>query len=79
MTLIPLTWDELAHGAHQLDPYGYKTRAIAFAVRAGHTDDTAARFLAQLCGMGLLGQPERYAEILAFTMSLRPDADPIAP
>lgn len=79
MNLIPLTWDELAHGAHLLDPYGYKTRAIAFAVRAGHADDVAARFLAQLCAMGILGQTERYPEILAYTMSLRPDADPIAP
>lgn len=71
--LVPLTWEELAHGAHQIDPYLYKTRAIAFAVRAGHTDETAARFLAQLCALGALGQPHRYGEILAYCMSLQPE------
>lgn len=76
--LVPLTWDELAHAAHSIDPYTYKTQAVAYAVRAGHTDDIAARFLAQLCAMGMLGQPSKYAEMLSYVLSLQPDTDPLA-
>lgn len=74
--LIPLTWDELANVAYQLDPEGHKLKAIAFAVRAGHTDDMASRFLAQLCAEGKLGMPHFYGETLAYVMTLKPEDTP---
>lgn len=50
------------------DPHGLKTRAVAFAVRAGHTDDMAHRFLERLCDAGLLGQPRQFGPLLAQMM-----------
>lgn len=51
-----------------VDPYGMKTRAVAFAVRAGHTDETAHRFLERVCADGVLGQPYKFGAILAEMM-----------
>ncbi len=49
----------------QVDPHGLKTRAVAFAVRAGHTDEMALRFLEALCLAGQLGLSDKFAETLA--------------
>lgn len=51
-----------------VDPYGMKTRAVAFAVRAGHTDEMAHRFLERVCAAGLLGQPRQFGPLLAQMM-----------
>ncbi|WP_369147069.1 hypothetical protein [Streptomyces sp. R44] len=51
-----------------VDPYGMKTRAVAFAVRAGHTDEMAHRFLERLCADGVLGQPDKFGPLLAQMM-----------
>ncbi|WP_405927890.1 hypothetical protein OG554_03575 [Streptomyces griseus] len=51
-----------------VDPYGLKTRAVAFAVRAGHNDDMAHRFLERVCADGGLGQPRQYGPLLAEMM-----------
>lgn len=45
-----------------------KTRAVAFAVRAGHGDAVAHRFLETLCDKGMLGQERQYGPILAQLM-----------
>jgi hypothetical protein len=45
-----------------------KTAAIAFAVRAGHTDATAHHFLEALCQAGVLGQRRQYGPMLAQIM-----------
>lgn len=50
------------------DPHGYKTAAIAFAVRAGHTDAMAHAFLERLCEKGWLGQRERFGPLLTEMM-----------
>lgn len=44
------------------------TQAVAFAVRAGHTDEMAHRFLEKLCAAGRLGQPYLYGPILVELM-----------
>ncbi|MFI0211996.1 hypothetical protein ACH4OV_25410 [Streptomyces diastaticus] len=46
------------------DPYGMKTRAVAFAVRAGHTDEMAHRFLERLCATGQLALAARFPAVL---------------
>lgn len=51
-----------------VDPYGLKTRCVAFAVRAGHTDEMAHRFLNRVCSEGLLGQSRQYGSLLAQMM-----------
>lgn len=38
--------------------------AVAFAVRAGHTNEMAHRFLEQVCQAGRLGQPRTWGVIL---------------
>jgi len=45
-----------------------KTRAVAFAVRAGLTDEMAHRFLERLCDRGILGKIHRFPEVLAELM-----------
>jgi hypothetical protein len=45
-----------------------KTAAVAFAVRAGHTDEMAHRFLEAVCGAGVLGLRARWGDILAQLM-----------
>lgn len=45
-----------------------KTAAVAFAVRAGHSDDAAHRFLEALCQDGVLGQRRQYGPVLARIM-----------
>lgn len=50
-----------------------KTQAVAFAVRAGHTDEMAHRLLEAVCGAGVLGQRRQYGAILAQLM--RNDAE----
>jgi hypothetical protein len=45
-----------------------KTAAVAFAVRAGHTDEMAHRFLEVVCGAGILGQRYRFGDVLAQLM-----------
>ncbi|MYW28331.1 hypothetical protein [Streptomyces sp. SID2119] len=52
-----------------VDPYGMKTRAVAFAVRAGHNDDMAHRFLERVCADGVLGQTRQYGPLLAEMMT----------
>lgn len=47
------------------DPYGLMTRAVAFAVRAGHTDETAREFLERLCERGQLNMPGIFGSVLA--------------
>lgn len=47
------------------------TRAVAFAVRAGHTDEMAHRFLEKLCAAGNLGKLHRYGVYLAELMRER--------
>lgn len=51
-----------------VDPYGMKTRVVAFAVRAGHTDEMAHRFLEKVCADGLLGQSRQYGPLLSQMM-----------
>lgn len=51
-----------------VDPYGMKTRAVAFAVRAGHTDEMAHKFLERVCADGLLNQPRQFGPLLAEMM-----------
>ncbi|MFI6444697.1 hypothetical protein [Kitasatospora sp. NPDC050543] len=51
-----------------VDPHGLKTRAVAFAVRAGHTDEMALRFLETLCERGQLGLSSKYGPVLAELM-----------
>ena len=51
-----------------VDPYGMKTEAVAFAVRAGHTNTMAHRFLERVCADGLLGQSRQYGPLLAQMM-----------
>lgn len=51
-----------------VDPHGMHTRAVAFAVRAGHTDEMAHRFLERVCADGLLGQPLKFGPLLARMM-----------
>jgi len=51
-----------------VDPYGLKTKAVAFAVRAGHTDEMAHRFLNRVCAEGLLSQPRQFGALLAEMM-----------
>ncbi|WP_158000671.1 hypothetical protein [Streptomyces sp. W007] len=50
------------------DPHGLKTRAVAFAVRAGHTDDMAHRFLERLCAAGKLGLVSEFGPLLSEMM-----------
>lgn len=50
------------------DPHGLKTRAVAFAVRAGHTDAMAHRFLETLCALGKLGLSAEFPVVLAELM-----------
>lgn len=50
------------------DPHGLKTRAVAFAVRAGHTDAMAHLFLETLCARGKLGLSAEFPGILAELM-----------
>ena len=45
-----------------------KTKAVAFAVRAGHTDAMAQRFLEALCDAGVLGQERQYGPTLSRLM-----------
>lgn len=45
-----------------------KTQAVAFAVRAGHDDAMAHRFLEALCAAGVLGQARQYGPTLAQLM-----------
>lgn len=46
----------------------FKTQAVAFAVRAGHGDGVAHRFLEALCEAGVLGQRIQYGPMLAQLM-----------
>lgn len=55
-----------------------KTRAVAFAVRAGYGDAVAHRFLEALCEKGVLGQRHQYGPMLAQLMrenSIDPDKE----
>lgn len=56
----------------------FKTQAVAFAVRAGHGDAVAHRFLEALCEAGVLGQRRQYGPMLAQLMRenlIDPDKD----
>jgi hypothetical protein len=50
-----------------------KTQAVAFAVRAGHTDEMAHRFLEEICNRGVLGQRRQYGAVLARLMREQPE------
>jgi hypothetical protein len=45
-----------------------KVSAVAFAIRAGHTDEMAHRFLNAVCQAGRLGQRHQYGVILSTLM-----------
>lgn len=45
-------------------------KAVAFAVRAGHTDKTASRFVVALVATNLLDYSHRWPEILKAVMNL---------
>lgn len=57
------------------DPHGLKTAAVAFAVRAGHTDAMAHAFLERLCERGLLGQRHQFGPLLSEMMREQRNAE----
>jgi hypothetical protein len=50
-------------------------KAVAFAVRAGHTDRTASRFIIALVATNLLDYSHRWPEILKVVMDLEQETE----
>lgn len=56
----------------EADPYGFKTRAVAYAIRQEQSDEMAHKFLETVCARGVLGMPECFPRILAELVAPEP-------
>ena len=71
MSAEPLTWTDLGTKAHEVDPYGWKTEAIAFALRHTNSTITAHRFLAYVITRNWLGEQGKYDRAMRELTNIR--------